>query len=481
MAWKIVGAIAGAVLLASLSMLLAADPARLPPPRGQVLAKGLSGTRLDSPDYLGTASCTSSSCHHKSGHRRAVGSEFVTWNAEDPHRKAWETLFSERSQRMVRNLYGAGAGPASQTAWCLACHATGEGDLSRASTAFTLVDAVSCESCHGPAKGWLAAHTRAGFRELDPETKEKDFGLLNTKDLAGRAKVCASCHVGNADVPLMQVNHDLIAAGHPRLNFELSSALAKYPAHWRVDEEQAKFPDLGWRTWQVGQLACAEAAARLTASRARQAASGGAWPEFAEQDCFSCHKNLTVDSVRAPLKKAPLAPLGRAPWQTWLAGSLSLADRESHEALLALRARMAAPSPLPEQARTLALQAGDSLARRSRSLAGGEPLTAMAESELLARLVRDTAAVAGTMSWEELAQRYLAMAALREDLRRREGRFDAAFEKPYLEMRELLKGQFPPGHDSPRADSDEGRAARDRETVLRRLESALGAIAGSAR
>jgi len=481
MAWKMVVASTGVVLAASISMMLAAEPARLPPPRGQVLAKGLSGTRLESPDYLGTSSCTSSSCHHKSGHRRAVGSEFVTWNAEDPHRKAWETLFSERSQRMVRNLYGPGAGPASQTAWCLACHATGEGDLSRASTALTLVDAVSCESCHGPAKSWLAAHTRAGFHELDPETKEKDFGLLNTKDLAGRAKVCASCHVGNADVPLMQVNHDLIAAGHPRLNFELSSALAKYPAHWRVDEEQARFPDLGWRTWQVGQVACAEAAARLTAARAGQATSGGAWPEFAEQDCFSCHKNLVVDSIRAPLKKAPLTPLGRAPWQTWLAGSLSLADRESHEALFSLRERMAAPTPRPEQARTLALQAGEYLAKRSRALAGLEPLSVIAEAELLTRLSRETATDASRLGWEELAQRYLAMTALREDLRRREGRFDTAFEKPYLELKDALKGLFPPGHDSPRADSDEFRAARDRDMVLGKLRSALGAIAGSSR
>ena len=47
---------------------------------------------------------------------------------------------------------------------------------------------------------------------------------------------------------------DLIAAGHPRLNFEFSSALAKYPAHWRVDGEQARYPDLGWRAWQVGQV-----------------------------------------------------------------------------------------------------------------------------------------------------------------------------------------------------------------------------------
>lgn len=469
----------GVGLVAGLSVVLAADSQSLATPRGQAVVRGVSGTCENAPDYLGTGSCASSSCHHQSGHRRAVGSELVTWNAEDPHRKAWETLFSPRSERMVRNLYGPAAGPASQTTWCLACHATGEGSLSKAAVEFTLVDAVGCESCHGPAKNWLSAHTKAGFRELPAAEKEKEFGLWNTKDLAGRARVCATCHVGNADNPLMQVNHDLIAAGHPRLNFEFSSALAKYPAHWRVDEEQARYPDLGWRAWQVGQVAVAESVARLTAVRAAKAAHGGPWPEFAELDCFSCHKNLTVDSERARYRTPQTA--GRAPWQTWYAGSMTWVDNDVEKALAPLRRHMSQPAPDAPRAVALAKVAAEFLARQSRALVDREAVSVHDEGETLARMARETAGEAGRLAWEQQAQRYLAMTALREDIRRRNGRFDAAFEKPYLELRDALIGQFPPGHDSPRAGSDEVKAARDREMVLRKLESALGCIAGSTR
>jgi hypothetical protein len=469
----------GLGLVAGLSVVLAADPSPLAAPRGQAVVRGLSGSCENSPDYLGTASCASSSCHHQTGHRRVVGSEFVTWNSEDPHRKAWETLFSARSERMVRNLYGPAAAPASQTVWCLACHATGEGNMGKAGVEFTLVDAVGCESCHGPAKNWLSAHTKAGFRELPTTEKEKEFGLWNTKDLASRARVCATCHVGNADVPLMQVNHDLIAAGHPRLNFEFSSALAKYPAHWRVDGEQARHPDLGWRAWQVGQVAVAEAVTRLTGSRAAKAAHGGPWPEFAEQDCFSCHKDLSVDSNRAPFR-TPLTA-GKAPWQTWYAGTMAWADPETEAALAPLRKHMSQSAPDAVKAGALAKVAAEFMARRSLDLAQREPVSIEGQGALLARLAGDTAREAGKLAWEQQAQRYLGLAALREDIRRRAGRFDAAFEKPYLELRDALIGQFPPGHDSPRADSDESRASRDRDTVLRKLESALGGIAGSTR
>lgn len=469
----------GVGLVAGLSAVLAADSQPLPAPRGQAVVRGISGTCGNAPDYLGTASCSSSSCHHQNGHQRVVGSEFVTWNSEDPHRKAWDTLFSPRSERMVRNLHGPTAAPASQTAWCLACHATGEGNLAKAAPEFTLVDAVGCESCHGPAKTWLSAHTKAGFRELDPATKEREHGLWNTKDLAGRARVCANCHVGNADVPLMQVNHDLIAAGHPRLNFEFSSALAKYPAHWRVDGQNARVPDSGWRAWQVGQVAVAEAVARLTASRAEQSVRGGTWPEFAEQDCFSCHKDLTVENARAP-SRTPLS-VGRAAWQTWYAGSMTWADEEAEAALAPLRRHMSQSAPDARKAGALAKAASGILARRARALVEGASLSTQGEGELLARLARETGREAGRLEWEQQAQRYLAMVALREDIRRRAGRFDAAFEKPYLDLRDALIGQFPPGHDSPRADSDESKAARDRGMVLRKMESALGGIAESTR
>jgi len=476
--FRFVSVLSGLIAIAAtLSVVVARDEPRLPAPRGQAVVESLAGTSTSHPDYLGTASCTSSSCHHKSEHSRVVGSEFITWNSEDPHRKAFDTLYSIRSERMVRNLYGPDAAAAAKTVACLTCHATGEGQLSRASTAFSIVDAVSCESCHGPAQPWLAAHTQGGFKELDAATKERDFGLWNTKNLARRAQVCASCHVGNPDVPLMQVNHDLIAAGHPRLNFEFSSALAKYPAHWRMADEHARTPDHAWRTWQVGQIAVAAAAVRLTEARARRSAEGAPWPEFAEQDCFSCHKNLTVDSDRVAYRTPKTA--GRAPWQTWYTGSLALADTEANNALDNLKAHMVKPAPNAATSAILARKALEGLTRRIVDATDRDSWSTAQQQEASIRIARFCGENAEKLVWEQQAQGFLALAALRDDLRRREGQNKAEFELPYRTVRESLLGQFPSGYDSPRSDPNEVLAVRDRQLLLRRLQNGLNGIAKS--
>ena len=46
------------------------------------------------------------------------------------------------------------------------------------------------------------------------------LGMIDTKNLLVRAPTCASCHVGSAD---QDMNHDMIAAGHPPLRFEQAS------------------------------------------------------------------------------------------------------------------------------------------------------------------------------------------------------------------------------------------------------------------
>ena len=39
------------------------------------------------------------------------------------------------------------------------------------------------------------------------------------------------------------MNHDLVAAGHPRLNFEYASYLAAYPKHWKEPHERIGIPE----------------------------------------------------------------------------------------------------------------------------------------------------------------------------------------------------------------------------------------------
>jgi hypothetical protein len=83
------------------------------------------------------------------------------------------------------------------------------------------------------------------------------------------------------------VDHELIAAGHPDLVFELDTYSALLPPHWR--DPKGKW--LGAQAWSIGQaVTMRELAERLT-RRAQQAAAPG-WPEFAEFDCFACHHEV---------------------------------------------------------------------------------------------------------------------------------------------------------------------------------------------
>ena len=58
----------------------------------------------------GVGSCTTSGCHGGGRPDRIVGSEYNIWIAEDPHARAYSTLYDERSLRMVRLLDEAAAG-----------------------------------------------------------------------------------------------------------------------------------------------------------------------------------------------------------------------------------------------------------------------------------------------------------------------------------------------------------------------------------
>jgi len=149
--------------------------------------------------------------------------------------------------------------------------------------------------------------------------------MIDTNNIAVRARECAKCHVGAAD---RQVNHDLIAAGHPPLKFELAAYQDMLPKHWDDRQERCKKPHFELQLWSVGQLASAEAALRVLQQRASaslmqqdknrspQQRIQPAWPELAEYDCFSCHKDLIDPSWRQQ-RGYHDRRLGMAAWRTW--------------------------------------------------------------------------------------------------------------------------------------------------------------------
>ncbi len=205
-------------------------------------------------------------------------------------------------------------------ALCLSCHVRPDIEHSPQSPEYALEDGVGCESCHGAAQNWLALHTTAGWKGLEPQQKAQ-YGLVPLTDLVTRIERCTVCHVGT---PEAEVNHDLIAAGHPRMNFEFASFHAIYPKHWDTRRDKALHPDFEARAWLIGQVVSARSSLQLLAARARAAqphsdgSRSAPWPELSEYGCFACHQNLTGpgkpdETFARPENVKP----GLPPWNTW--------------------------------------------------------------------------------------------------------------------------------------------------------------------
>jgi hypothetical protein len=208
----------------------------------------------------------------------------------DRHAQAYAVLSDPRAQRMERRLHPEDPAARAETdTLCLRCHVHPNVDSSLVRPEFQRADGVSCEACHGPAERWIAPHFRAGWSALAPFARLAQ-GQSDTRSIGGRVQVCVDCHVG---APGMEVNHDLIAAGHPRLSFEFASFHFLMHKHWDLAEDRVR-PDCEARAWLLGQLIAARGAMRLLADRAAGASRDAQrpWPEFAEYDCAACHHNL---------------------------------------------------------------------------------------------------------------------------------------------------------------------------------------------
>jgi hypothetical protein len=200
--------------------------------------------------------------------------EYTTWVAQDRHARAADVLSNPVSGRMAKIL---GLGAAATAPKCLACHAI---DVPHAQQARSFVsEGVSCEACHGPASAWLGPHTTRGWTHA----QSVQLGMYDTKDLVKRTEKCLTCHLGTAD---KWVDHEMIAAGHPDLVFDLEAFSAAMPRHWGT--AATVDADAPIRSFAVGQLV----QLRNSLDRLARRVQDG-WPEYAELDCFACHHSLT--------------------------------------------------------------------------------------------------------------------------------------------------------------------------------------------
>jgi len=242
-----------------------------------------------SPDHtLGTVNCASSTCHGSISEFRdskVLQTEYVTWSRLDKHTRSYQVLENAQSLRIAKNL-GLPAAPV-QSALCLDCHAHNV-PVELRGARFKLSDGVVCESCHGPAERWIKTHL-----EPDPShARNIDAGLYPTDLPIARARLCLSCHFGNAD---KLVTHRLMGAGHPRLSFELETFSMIEPAHFRLaktmDSDTMRWD--GVKIWAIGQaLAVSETMSILLNPKRGH---DGVFPELVLFDCHACHHPMSEE------------------------------------------------------------------------------------------------------------------------------------------------------------------------------------------
>jgi len=254
---------------------------------------GLLSAQNEPSKYIGPGSCASTSCHGSVkpiAGSRILQNEYSTWIIQDKHSRAYQALTGDIGERMARILkLGT---KAEETSKCLACHALNPPTEQRG-RAFEISEGVSCENCHGPASGWLGSHTtRTGAHE-----KSVALGMHDTRNVIHRTEKCLECHLGAKN---KFVDHEMIAAGHPDLFFELDSFSAVMPRHWkspRESEPGEPAEDAAWvgmREWSAGQAVQLRAAMERLMWRAKNERfdKKDVWPEYSELSCFACHHAL---------------------------------------------------------------------------------------------------------------------------------------------------------------------------------------------
>jgi hypothetical protein len=376
----------------------------------------------------GTASCSARSCHGGVGTLAEPDrpdvihqDEYTRWLAQDRHANAYQVLREEPSQQIARNL--GLKKPPHEEPRCLACHTNPEAaglvaqrllerspdDPVAQRIREEITFGVGCESCHGAAEKWLVPHAQKKLTRQE----QKDYGLQPMDDLTTRALTCVGCHVGapadgKRGLPGRDVNHDLIAAGHPRLNFELGAFLANMPPHWDVNRN--KQPPA--QVWAVGQVCSAEAALKLLADRADQK-NDRPWPEFAEYGCFACHHDLSEPSWRQSRKNKE-GTLGQLSFGTWyLAVPRAMASRQgmADEPLKDLATSMRQPYPERGLVGQQAMKAATQMEKWRESLRG-KAYAPGSLRELLLALIQEQNQI--EWDWDTAEQLYLAALALGE-------------------------------------------------------------------
>lgn len=427
---------------------------------------------------MGKASCSGIACHggasfvldDSSTQEARWPSSYIHWETFDPHRQAFQSLQTNWAKTILQGL----AGPEEKKQpldhfkpeneqRCLACHTNPS--LAHAqpmgveaeSLPIFRAEGVSCEACHGNASNWLNDHTTWSM----PESRKNGFaktGMIPLHEAGKRALSCAGCHVGGpADkqrgFPVRDVNHDMLAAGHPRLYFEYTSFVKRLPPHWR--EKNRDLPGAPVRSseekvydWFAGQLATTEAFLRLCSDRAERSQHGVAeqdrasWPELALFKCYSCHQSVNGSAKRENSSGLEHQRAGRLHWAMPMPASLShqLLQWQPESRLVAVLDDMQSGKIIRSEIATAQFQQAAELLRGYRERLARLP-AAIWQMQLLTWVIAGQTDAA-SWDWEEYSTRYASLIFLLEShgaLPRLKQEAKAALERKLADLAQTLR------------------------------------------
>ena len=385
---------------------------------------------------------------------------FKIWFDQDPHSRAYTSLLSQASIRIVSRLENEELKPSSPkyldilNTRCISCHAN-----EWAPEAERVLGA-DCQVCHGDAAAWGSEHYSSKWKALGARRFE-DTQMLNVENIVSRAKICCSCHIGELNrtqgtsIGLdREVDHRMMAAGHPPMHFDFESYMRRYPSHWDSKEEAVGLGSTtGMYRWRVGKLTATTTKLSLLAARAERSTKKNApvndWPELSEYSCTSCHHALSQPSWRQVPSANTIAN-----WDDWSVSQLDCAVRDpsreqlqSQLALLKALVEQRAPDPSKVAISASSLQRWLTLERNHVS----SPSAQSAEI-MLPKLKSRLANIEQLRNWESATQWYIATRVLAEGLGIESSREPIPFfvEDPYLGDSNIWKPSTQKEFETPR-------------------------------
>lgn len=128
--------------------------------------------------YIGAAKCKM--CHKS----EKSGKQYTIWS-EGPHAKAFETLASEHSMKIGKEM---GIEDPQKSEKCLKCHAPSHAVKAELKgPKWDITEGVSCEDCHGPGSAYQKMSVMKAITA--GEAKAEDYGLWLPNE-----EMCLKCH-----------------------------------------------------------------------------------------------------------------------------------------------------------------------------------------------------------------------------------------------------------------------------------------------